>query len=310
MKAFAHAVLCAGLLSAFTLGVSSPVSAQTNAGAAPELDAEALIVGLADLQVENANTRIALARLTRARDSGGEALEALRALCDDGVQLACLEVEESRLMAAAPGDPVEARAYHAQACAAGQAPACTRLGVMLDSTEGGQRDLLGSRAALVAACQSRHREGCVRLAGQLYTGIGGPDDVETAHRLAGIACAQGDARGCWALGGFFDNEDRHGEALVLFETACNGGFERGCYTLFFRRGQIASEDGRIADAYDNYALACDQEAGARGWVCNLAADLALNPDNPNADPARAQAHRERACALRFVLACRALEAAP
>lgn len=312
MKAFAHAALSVGLLFAFAHASPSPAWAQIDAGASAEVEAEALVAGLADLQVDDANTRIALIRLTRERDSGAasEAFEGLKALCDDGVQVACLEVEEMRLLAAAPDDPAEARAYHAQACEAGQASACTQLGVMLDSTQGGDRDLLGSRAALVAACRGRHREACVRLAGQLYTGIGGPDDLETARRLAGTACSQGDPRGCWTYGGFFDNEDRPGEALVLYETACNGGFERGCFTLFFRQGQIASEEGRLGEAYDNFASACDLDEGFRGWACNRAADLALNPDNPSADPTRAQAHRVRACELNFILACRALEAGP
>ncbi|MEO1039569.1 MAG: hypothetical protein AAFX09_08485 [Pseudomonadota bacterium] len=262
--------------------------------------------------MDDADTRIALSRLAVLLDNAhaDEALDGFSALCDGGVQIACMEVEEISLLAAAPSDPADARAYYAQACDAGQAPACTQLGIMLDSIEGGERDLLGSRAALVAACRGRHREGCVRLAGQLYTGIGGPDDLETARRLAGTACSQGDARGCWALGGFFDNENRHGEALVLFETACNGGFERGCYTLFFRRGQIASEEGRLGEAYENFASACDRDEGFRGWVCNMAADLALLTDNPNADPVLSQAHRERACALNFTLACRTLEDTP
>ena len=312
MNVLAQAALCAGLLCLFALGAPTSAFAQTNGEAPPSPDSQALAAGLAGLEIAAPDTHIALSRLSRAREDGRveEALDGFTAWCEDGVQVACLEAEEIRLLAAAPSDPAEARAYHRQACEGGGAPACTQLGVMLDSMQGGERDLLGARAAFLAACQGRHREGCAQLAGQMYVGMGGSIDQEGARLLAAGACAMGGMRGCWAYGTFADEEGRPGEALVFYETACNGRFEVGCFTLFFRKGQIAAAQGRLGDAYDHYASACDRDAGFRGWVCNQAADLALNPENPKADPDRARAHRQRACTLNFTLACTALEASP
>ena len=302
----------AAIAAVIALVAAGPVFAQAGDPEDASVDIRALADGLAELETINRPAIVALPRLERMVDEGriDEARDGFLSWCGPGARLACLRYEELRLDAEAPDDPAEARAFYAQACQAGTAPACTRLGMLLDSTHGGERNALKARAAYRAACEGQDVAGCVWLADFMIGGIGGPVDRDGSVMLTAAACRIGDPMGCYFYGITREQDGERDEAFIHYRFACRGGYARACLTQYIRQARAAASDERYGDAYQHYAAACALETGPRGLACYRAAQYAAFPENPAADPEIARAHMQRACVLDFRRACTALEENP
>ncbi|MEO1039570.1 MAG: hypothetical protein AAFX09_08490 [Pseudomonadota bacterium] len=282
---------------------------QADPGAAPEPDITAMAEGLAALETINRPAIVALPRLERMVEEGRleEARAGFLSWCGPTVQLACLRYEALRLDAEAPEDPVEAREFYRQACEARIGPACTRLGELLQSAQGGERELLSARAAFRSGCEGQDVTGCVWFADMLIGGIGGPVDREGAGVLTAAACRLGDPMGCYFYGIMRERDGERDEALIHYMFACRGGYERACLTQYVRQARAAASEERFGDAYQHYAAACALNEGSRGLSCYRAAQFATYPENPSADPQISGQLMQRACDLGVRRACIALE---
>ena len=285
---------------------------QAGPDAAPEPDITAMAEGLAALETMNRPAIVALPRLEHMVEEGRleEARAGFLSWCGPSVRLACLRYEALRLEAEAPDDPVEAHVFYRQACEARSGPACTRLGELLQSAEGGERDLSGARAAFQAGCEGQDVTGCVWFADMLIGGVGGPVDREGAGVLTAAACRLGDPMGCYFYGVMRERHGERDEALVHYMFACRGGYERACLTQYVRQARAAASEERLGEAYQYYAAACALEVGPRGLACYRAGEYATFPENPASDPATSREHFQRACDLDYRRACDALEEIP
>ena len=285
---------------------------QADPGTASDPDITAMAEGLAALETINRPAIVALPSLERMVDEGRleEARAGYLSWCGPSVRLACLRYEALRLDAEAPDDPAEAREFYRQACETRIGSACTRLGELLQSARGGQRELLAARAAFQSGCEGQDVTGCVWFADMLIGGIGGPVDREGAVVLTAAACRLGDPMGCYFYGITRERDGERDEALLHYMSACRGGYERACLTQYVRQARAAASEERYGEAYQHYAAACALEVGPRGLACYRAAEYATFPENPAADPATSRQHLQRACDLNYRRACDALEETP
>ncbi|MEM6899213.1 MAG: hypothetical protein AAF583_05515 [Pseudomonadota bacterium] len=276
-----------------------------NAERPEEPDIRALVDGLAEVETINRPAIVALPRIERLLSEGhiDEAKAGYLNWCGEGARLACFRYQELSLDAEAPENLKDARAFYDQACATGAAPACTRLGALLDSTDGGARDALRARAAYLSACEGRHPEGCVLFADFMSAGIGGPANRDEAGLLIREACEVGSAMGCFFEGVFAERDGELDRAIDLYDQSCSWGYGRACLSLYVRKGRAAASEEGFQEAYKYYAAACALHEGPRALSCYRAAEFATFPENPDAGSKRARQLFRRACELNHSRAC-------
>lgn len=276
-----------------------------NAELSEEPDIHALVDGLAEVETINRPAIVALPRIERMLAEGQveEAKAGFLNWCGEGARLACLRHLELSLDAEAPDNSIDARIFYDKSCESGSAPACTRLGVLLDSTDGGGRDVLGAKEAFLAGCKGRHPEGCVMYADMMIIGVGGPAGHERAGLLIAQACLVGSALGCFSQGVLAEREGRVDEALDLYGRSCTNGYFRACLSFYIRKARAAAIEEQFDKAYAHYETACALDEGPRGLACFRAAEFAAFPENPEAGSERAQQLYQRACDFEYSRAC-------
>lgn len=305
-KALCCLLLFCGVLASFT----PEASAQRGQSVTPDI--ASLIDALAEVETTNRPAIVALPRIEHTLSEGriDEAKAGYLTWCGEGARLACFRYQELSLDAEAPENPVDARTFYDQACATGAAPACTRLGALFDSTDGGARDALRARAAYLSACEGRHPDGCVLFGDFLAAGIGGPVDRDGAGLLIWQACQVGSAMGCFFGGVFAERDGELDQAIGLYDQSCSWGYSRACLSLYIRKARAAASEEGFQEAYKYYAAACALQEGPRALSCFRAAEFATFPENSDVGPNQAQKLFHRACELNHSRACQRVKVLP
>jgi eukaryotic-like serine/threonine-protein kinase len=157
-----------------------------------------------------------------------------------------------------------------QACAAGNAEACSDLGFMYEFNEGVAQDYPRAVALYTKGCAAGSSAGCDELGLMYENEIGVTRNFSQAVTLFSKACDAGDVRGCAYLGGLYWHgngvEQNYQMAAKLNQRACDGGYAASCGWLgeLYRDGNGVSKDTEKARELLNEAcskgaeFACDE----------------------------------------------------
>ncbi len=132
----------------------------------------------------------------------------------------------------APEDDTRAISFGLRGCDLGYWKGCSDLGVNLVRSDNPVAAAKG-RELLGRACEGGRATGCGYLGAALRDGLGGPADAAAANRYLERACEGGSVAFCSDLaaalvkgtGGLEVDIPR---AAALFQTACEGGWQKGC----------------------------------------------------------------------------------
>lgn len=218
------------------------------------------------------------------------------------------------------------------ACDQGHAPACRGLGGLHERGLGVERDDARGKALYEQACAGGDARACTTLAEKM---LGDESRQASALALFAQACHRGDPYACGAYGAQLARRpDQEKLSTSYFERACVGGIAGACRTLLsharaernvdprrerelleracraadgescvelgdaFRDGSFAPQSS--AQAALRYHTACE---GGLLSGCVRLADLTAAGDGVARDPARASELYGRACGAGLKLAC-------
>lgn len=147
-------------------------------------------------------------------------------------------------------------------CDDGNTMSCNRLGYMLESGFGGERDWKTAAQRYDQACRNEDFDSCAAYAELLQSGHGLKRDPEEATNTLKRACDKGSPRACLTLSdklriGHSDtinaaDRDRYAaEAMRLYRQRCDSGDAPSCRTLAYR---MKSGDGVPKDEMQANAL--------------------------------------------------------
>jgi hypothetical protein len=199
-------------------------------------------------------------------ESDGGASQAYARQCSLGSAVACLEM----------GDARRAVLLLEEACKAGAAEECLRLGEMHDAGVKVPGDRVLATIYYHKACDAGSMVGCRRKGSRYLAGDGVPRKPELAFEAFSRACEAGDALSCADLGlmhyrGDGIPEDRQA-GIALLETACGLGAEQMCRLLAeLSQPSISSspEEGppiRFVDATAEAGIAFGHVMGPPGII--------------------------------------------
>jgi TPR repeat protein len=173
-----------------------------------------------------------------------------------------------------------------QACVAGDAAACTRLGesyefAMGPFNRGRDPDQKAAVPFYERACNGGHGQGCWRLAAIYEKGPAALRDFAKAGDFYGKACDAAYAQGCGDLAGMYEKgtgvavdpertKTLHARAVSLVVAACDRGDAEGCLRLGHVHNQgwygLAKNPAEALRAFDRACtlgepIGCDQASG-------------------------------------------------
>ncbi len=156
-------------------------------------------------------------------------------------------VETSLRRTAEPSSLPQAFSQFGAACAAGEASACSALGVMFELGRATPRDPMRAARLYQAACSARNVAGCVNLGLAHLHGTGVPADTARAQRLLGWGCERKHPMACRELGAMYLHgagvAANVGVAASYYQAACRLGDGEGCVRL----GVIAESAPSLGD---------------------------------------------------------------
>jgi hypothetical protein len=234
---------------------------------------------------------------SRSAHCSTDAFDGCRAECEAGDAAACSRVGLSLLLGdAKPIDVAGAKAAFERACALGDAFGCYSRGKLADR---GAADDGGAADWFDRGCQRSHAESCAALAVNLPEA----DAATTAKVRAALdrACGLGHLESCAALASRADT--KASEALPLLERACVAKNPRACARLGERLESGKDVAADPARARTILAVACE---GGESGSCALLGQLLLTTRGGERDPTNARGRLERACADDQVASCREL----
>jgi TPR repeat protein len=122
-----------------------------------------------------------------------------------------------------------------QACTAGVAADCARLGHMYEVKLGVTQDFATAKDLYTKACNAGNAEGCGRLGFLYYHADGVAEDDKKARELYTKGCNGNYIHACFNLGKLYDDGTGvpvdYGHAAQLYKKACDGGDGNGCGEL-------------------------------------------------------------------------------
>lgn len=193
-------------------------------------------------------------------------------------------------------------------CEAGDAAACSQLGVMYEKGLGVEQSTERARDLYSGACDEANTAGCVNYGMLLADGqsLARSDSgsrlrpMDHAVRLFATACRQGDARGCGELGRVY--LVRMGDvarSVPMLRQACDGGQGASCFLLGSQYDHGALGDDPLA-AMSLYKKACatGDEKGCL-HLDLIYAKISTRPSIRVAVPARAECPSGKPCAGRL-----------
>lgn len=184
-----------------------------------------------------------------------------------------------------------------RACRLGDFVACANAGVVVNKGEAGiPRDPTAARRLFDVSCKNGKAGGCTNLAFMFELGLGGPRDPNEALKLFAGACEQHNPAACVGAGllleeGAGGNRARIGEALALYERACNYEVKGdGCASSAETKAAFGQHltDEQIA------RRSCDGSTQSE-LGCYNAALVYSNSRSGFANPAKATEFAKRAC---------------
>jgi uncharacterized protein len=119
-------------------------------------------------------------------------------------------------------------------CAAGDAPSCTRLGLMYERGDGVTASPNSAIATYQRGCEAKHAPACGRLGLLLFVQPGAPNPPSAALGYLNDACQAGWMQGCQARLEYFRAHPEHAnqkDVIAVAERGCNGGNGGSCTTF-------------------------------------------------------------------------------
>jgi TPR repeat protein len=213
-------------------------------------------------------------------------------------------------------DPKKAAPFLQKACDGGIAKACTNLGHLYESVEGGlgaQPDPARAVGLYQKACNGGEYEVCVTTAKALVYGDLGKDAAKAAD-LFSKACAGSVKDACFDGAEMIDNQlHDSARSLTLYDQGCTAGDLACCYNgsriLLTGGGEVAKDAAKAAALLEK---ACEGKAvrplekafeKVPATSCFNLATLYRDGDGVQADPARARALFKKACEGGIQQAC-------
>ena len=245
--------------------------ARERLAANPE-DPPDLVVGLLDLACEMEGSGTLGERLRRIEDVGAScalladahdargtidrALLALDQACVVGRAEACEEATSRRQDAFAARIVRECEDKDVPI-----APSCVELGRLLQAGPV-RSSSLDDFSAYLRGCQLGSADGCLALGDYVDRwGITHPRVVD-AEKVLGASCADGEQRACLGAAHLLvrhdPRSDAYGEALVLFDGACDGGIGAACVAGAEQRRIGQAKKVEAADQIAMWTTACDR----------------------------------------------------
>ncbi len=155
-------------------------------------------------------------------------------------------------------------------CQAGDAAACSQLGVMYEKGLAVEQSIERARDLYSGACDQANTAGCVNYGMLLANGqsLARTDSgsrlppIDHAIRLFATACRQGNARGCGQLGRVY--LVRMGDAarsVPMLRQACSGGQGAACFLLGsqYDHGRLGDDPLAAMSLYEKACAAGDEK---------------------------------------------------
>ena len=245
-------------------------------------------------------------KIEQRREDEARKFASLTSACEQGDPSACGDLGEAYELGEGTGQnrPIAALLY-SEACDAGDAESCYRLGRVTFAAVESDADQAAFEA-LNRACDLGSFDGCAGVA-QAYE-AGGPvaQDRELAASLRRQTCERGGAGACISYAISISDADpefeRRNEVVALLEQACRDGEAVGCNTLLSYEAYDEALIGYPSGA-DLHRLACD--AGDK-LNCLSIGDITFHGDGSYRDYEGALVYYDRACYLDPLL-CRYAE---
>lgn len=159
-------------------------------------------------------------------------------------------------------------------CEAGDARACSILGVMYERGTG--RMYRPDMAAHLyrRACQGGNLPSCVNLGQLMERGRGAPRDLAAAEATYELACHGGEAEGCAGLGRLLLRRGELRRGATVSRRACREGAGEGCYAMasLHRQGALRAPSADRARRYDVRACGLGIERACARATVPLGAD--------------------------------------
>jgi hypothetical protein len=228
---------------------------------------------------------------------------ALRQACAAGDAGACCRLGRLYVLArGVPKDEGLAEGYLSKACDGGYADACADLGELF--VHRGEISSMQRAARLFrVACEGGSLKGCARLGRSQVLGLGIPPDVAGGSRLLQATCERGEPEGCVNLGGFYMTEGGKkdpAKAVHWFEDAVRRGGGHASLAIMHWKGiGVARNPQRARVLFEQGCWLDDAESCA-----NLGIMYQVGEGGPP-DHAAAVASFERACSLGSPRGCAA-----
>lgn len=137
-------------------------------------------------------------------------------------------------------------------CEAGDARACSILGVMYERGTGRMQRPDMAASLYRRACRGGNLPSCVHLGHLMESGRGARRDVAAAESTYELACHGGEAEGCAALGRLLLQRGELRRGVVASRRACRDGAGDGCYSMasLHRQGALRTSSAERARRYD------------------------------------------------------------
>lgn len=153
-------------------------------------------------------------------------------------------------------------------CRAGDAAACSVLGVTYELGLGHDQDISLARGLYFKACTAKNERGCVNSANLEIAQHRSPAAVAHAREMLWLACEAGEPSGCASMGAQLAKGDGVPRDLEqagrMFAKGCDGGSAAACYGLAeLERGSDAKPQAALMELYVKACVAGHQPACKR-----------------------------------------------
>ena len=273
-----------------------PASACTHA-ARLTTDEEAKLAFLTKACDGGVTAECVAAGLERLENRPTEAASLWQKGCEAGNALACtsLGVLYHQEIGVAL-DLAKAGQFYRRGCTGGDAGGCSNLATLYVSDKGLERDHSKARAFFQLACDGGNASGCGNL-GRIYDrGMGVDRDMEKARQLYEISCTSGHAAGCVSLGILFERGDgvpqNPQEAGRLYQTGCAAGSADGCGNLGLLYAKGVGHEQNFETARQFFEKGCD---GGSANACSNLGKIYKDGLGVESDPSLAQQFFARGC---------------
>lgn len=172
----------------------------------------------------------------------------------------CAPFDLSTQIVGCGADPGKAVVACGHRCDAGDARACTQLGLLHERACGVPESAQSVAEAVKLyrkACEADDRDGCNLLAGMYRKGKGVEQDVDRAVQLYRAGCDAANDMACHNLGMMFKDgigvEASHERAVALFRPACEHDNPLACQALgwsYLRGEGVAHSDAEAARLFE------------------------------------------------------------